>query len=105
MDFWLKDYDIKINKIFDFFGFKCGEYDSYVLFTWGFLARPKHDIQANYINEFKKNYKLQKIKEGEGKPLHLKPCWVITSGSTLYDTGPYFFDYSYYLTFKQQKND
>ena len=59
LDFWLKEWDININKIFDFFGFKCGEYvDSYVLFTWGFLSRPKHDIHLNYLNTFKHNYLL-----------------------------------------------
>lgn len=40
-----------------------------------------------------------------GKPLHLLPCWVITKGSTLYDTGPYFYDYSYFKTFLKGEND
>lgn len=44
LDFYLTKWDIKINQIFDFFGFKCGEYDSYVLFTWGFLAKAGHPI-------------------------------------------------------------
>lgn len=97
LDFWLKEWDIRINKIFDFFGFKCGEYvDSFVLFTWGFLSRPHHDIHLNYLTEFKKNYLMQKQKESKGKPLHLFPCWVVTSGSTLYDTGPYFYDNAYF---------
>eukprot|EP00347_Sterkiella_histriomuscorum_P022458 403338414 len=106
LDFWLKEWDMNINKIFDFFGFKCGEFvTSYVLFTWGFLSRAKHPIHLNYLTEFKKNYLLQRQKERDGKPLHLLPCWVVTSGSTLYDTGPYFYDNAYFQTFMKGQND
>ena len=85
--------------MFDFFGFKCGEYDTYVLFTWGFLAAPNHPIQRAYLDEFKKNYLLPVAE----KPLHLRPCWLLTSGSTLYDTGPYFYDLAYYMSFAENE--
>jgi hypothetical protein len=49
LDFWLIEWDMNINKIFDFFGFKCVEFNSYVLFTWGFLSRPNHPIHENYL--------------------------------------------------------
>lgn len=58
LDFWLEEWDINIHRIFDFFGFKYLEFGNYVLTTWGFLSRSNHPIHKNYIDEFKKNYKL-----------------------------------------------
>lgn len=49
LDLYITEWDVNINKIFDFFGFDCLEFDSYVLFTWGFLARPAHPIQKIYL--------------------------------------------------------
>lgn len=27
LDFWLKEWDVNVHKLFDFFGFRCGEFD------------------------------------------------------------------------------
>ncbi|CDW71395.1 UNKNOWN [Stylonychia lemnae] len=106
LDFYLDKWDIQIHKYFDFFGFRCVEFNNhYTLFTWGFLSKPAHYIHKIYLDLFKKNYLLQKQGNLVKKPIHLMQCHIISRGSTLFDTGPYFYDAAYIRTFEDKMND
>lgn len=49
LDFYIEDWDHKLNYYFDFFGFRETEFKSYHLSTFGFGARPHHEVHAKYL--------------------------------------------------------
>jgi len=106
LDLYFDKWDMQILKYFDFFGFRCQEFlKHWTLFTWGFLSKPGHHIHKVYLDLFKKNYLIQTQGKNLPKPIYLMPCTIISRGSTLYDTGPYFYDAAFVRTFEDKMDD
>ena len=93
LDFYIVDWDIQINYLFDFYGWglleKQGGFK--ITNTFGFGAKPNHPIHREYFEIIKEN------REASKKGTYfLSRCYDKTAGSTLFDTGPYIHALSYY---------
>eukprot|EP00347_Sterkiella_histriomuscorum_P019312 403342133 len=109
MDFYLFKWDANVNRVFDFFGISQSQFQSYtdVLFNWGFLARPKHDIIKNFLDFYMENQRLARMtsdpRKKSEKQMWMQPCQKETFASILFDTGPYQFDWAYFKFIREQE--
>eukprot|EP00347_Sterkiella_histriomuscorum_P009314 403341678 len=102
LDFWLTEWDIRIHRALDYFGWNQMQHEIYtVTYQYSIISRPNHPIQRHYLESFSVNFG----KDQETNNLVHKDCFNMTLGATLYDTGPFLYDLAFLKTYQLGEND
>ena len=93
LDFYLESWDQNMMHYFDFFSFRDRVANGFeVVGTWGFGAKPHHEVVIGHLAMFKENF----IKPVAKRNLGTNTCFHMIAEHTYYATGPVHFGIVYY---------
>lgn len=95
LDFFIEDWSIELNHLFDFVGFGTHDFGlgHAVTNNMGFMAKPHHPVSYKYLQLI---YDQIYHNDPANRTFNKFDCWNGIAGVTIYDTGPFTFAVGFY---------